>query len=238
MTIPALSQLVPLPLLLSIAVVTDLAAACIVAFIAPGRHVPAAQAGASRPVSGILTRADRGELLRLAPGALAGATAGVTLLVGLPREATLLALGVFLCGYGLWAWRSRIPETPLAPVWAAVAGFIGGLCGALFGIGGPPYVIYLTRRILDRDRLRATIGIIVLISLAIRFCVFLYAGLLLQPGLAAMLAVLLPTCAISVICGGHFVKHLSRERLLRIIAVLLATSGAMLVVRALAALHA
>ena len=164
-----------------------------------------------------------------------GAALGVTLLVGLPREASMAALGVFLLSYGIWSLRSRIPDRPLSARWAWPSGFIGGLLGTLFGIGGPPYVIYLSRRIMDRDRLRATIAVIVLISLLIRFLVFMAAGLLLQPGLPALLAVVLPLCALGVLVGGRLVERLSRERLLRVIAAVLTLSGALLLVRVVAA---
>jgi TRAP-type C4-dicarboxylate transport system permease small subunit len=147
---------------------------------------------------------------------------------------TTAALGVFLLSYGIWSLRSRIPDRPLSARWAWPSGFIGGLLGTLFGIGGPPYVIYLSRRIMDRDRLRATIAVIVLISLLIRFLVFMAAGLLLQPGLPALLAVVLPLCALGVLVGGRLVERLSRERLLRVIAAVLTISGALLLVRVVA----
>ncbi|MBC7781526.1 MAG: sulfite exporter TauE/SafE family protein [Proteobacteria bacterium] len=223
-TIPVLSQVMPLPLLLSLAVVTDLAAATIVAAFGQNRGEPGPR---TRPAI------DHAELWRLGLPAVAGATVGVTLLVGMPRDASMFALGAFLLGYGAWSWRSRIPTAPLGARWSLPFGFAGGLLGALFGIGGPPYVIYLSRRIFDPRRLRATIAVVVLASLAIRFVVFLSAGLLMQPGLPAMLAVLLPVCVVSVLIGNRMFEHLSRERLHRVIASLLAVSGALLIVRTL-----
>ncbi|MEI6319906.1 MAG: sulfite exporter TauE/SafE family protein [Pseudomonadota bacterium] len=234
-TVPLLSQLVPLPLLLSMTVASDLMSACIVALTtrlgAARRRAVAASQGAGPPAP---VRADRAELLRLGCTAVFGAALGVTLLVGLPRQASMAALGVFLLSYGIWSLRSRIPDRPLSARWAWPSGFIGGLLGTLFGIGGPPYVIYLSRRIMDRDRLRATIAVIVLISLLIRFLVFMAAGLLLQPGLPALLAVVLPLCALGVLAGGRLVERLSRERLLRVIAAVLTISGALLLVRVVA----
>lgn len=231
-TVPLLSQLVPLPLLLSMTVASDLMSACIVAVTtrwrAARRRGAAAAQGVEPPAP---VRADRTELLRLGSTAVLGAALGVTLLVGLPREASMAALGVFLLSYGIWSLRSRIPDRPLSSRWAWPSGFIGGLLGTLFGIGGPPYVIYLSRRIIDRDRLRATIAVIVLISLLIRFLVFMAAGLLLQPGLPVLLAVVLPVCALGVLAGGRLVERLSRERLLRVIAAVLTVSGALLLAR-------
>jgi uncharacterized membrane protein YfcA len=231
-TVPLLSQLVPLPLLLSMTVATDLLSACIVSVstrLRARRQARVAAAVGSGPP--LRVRADRAELLRLGSTAVVGAAIGVTLLVGLPREASMFALGVFLLVYGAWSLHSRLPDRPLSARWAWPSGFMGGLLGTLFGIGGPPYVIYLSRRIFDRDRLRATIAVIVLISLLIRFLVFLVAGLLLQPGLPELLAVVLPACAIGVLVGGRLVERLSRERLLRVIAMLLTVSGALLLAR-------
>ncbi len=228
MTIPVLSQVLPLGLLLSLAVVLDLSAAALLA-MRGGAPVPRARDGDAG--SGVATVA-RAEVWRLGAGAVLGAGVGVTLLVGLPVAAAMFALGVFLLAYGLWSWRSRIPDTPIAARWGPAFGFGGGLLGALFGIGGPPYVIYLTRRIVERDRLRATIGTVVLASLLIRFVAFAIAGVLLQPGLASMLALLLPACAAAVLVGQRIGDRLSRRHLLRAIALLLAASGAALVVRA------
>lgn len=232
-SVPLLSQLLPLPLLLSMTVATDLMSACLVAatarWRAARRRPGASPSGVPPPPSP--ARADRTELLRLASTSVLGALVGVTLLVGLPWQASMAALGTFLLCYGLWSLRSRIPDRPLSVRWAWPAGFAGGLLGTLFGIGGPPYVIYLSRRIIDRDSLRATIAVIVLISLLIRFVVFIAAGLLLQPGLPPLLAVLLPVCALGVLAGGRLVEHLSRERLLRVIAAVLSVSGALLLVR-------
>jgi len=239
-TVPLLSQFVPLPLLLSMTVVTDLMSACIVALTARAgvraRGALAAPAGLSVGAARIDRRGgavDVAELVRLAVPALFGATLGVTLLVGLPRDASMLALGLFLLAYGVWTLRSRISDTPLSARWSLPFGFSGGMLGTLFGIGGPPYVIYLTRRILDKDRLRATIGVTVLLSLLIRFIVFLMAGLLLQPGLPTMLIAVLPVCVVGVLVGTRLAGHLSRERLLRFISLLLAGSGAILIARAI-----
>ncbi|MCK7577325.1 MAG: TSUP family transporter [Chromatiales bacterium] len=68
------------------------------------------------------------------------------------RYAPLLAtLGVFVLLFGM---RSVLnlhgTRTRLAAGGAAPAGLIGGTIGALFGAGGPPYVIYLNHRLHDK----------------------------------------------------------------------------------------
>jgi Sulfite exporter TauE/SafE len=90
------------------------------------------------------------------PFTLVGLTLGVTLLVRLPRDATVLALGVFVCVYGLYVIFRRGPARPLSRLWAAPAGVLGGVIGARFGIGGPPHVVYITGRLPDPAVQRAS----------------------------------------------------------------------------------
>src|SRR5262245_43117373 len=122
-TIPVLVQLLPLTLVLPLAAVLDLAAA--LALSAHTRRHAATR-----------------ELLALVPFTLIGLALGVTLLVRLPRRVTLLALGVFVCAYALYVIARRGGARTLSRVWAVPAGIVGGVAGALFGMGGPPYVMY------------------------------------------------------------------------------------------------
>jgi uncharacterized protein len=86
--------------------------------------------------------ADSRELVRLVPFTLVGLTLGVTLLLRLPRDATLMALGLFVCAYAVnLILRRETTRRRLSRWWAAPAGIVGGLVGALFGMGGPPYVM-------------------------------------------------------------------------------------------------
>jgi hypothetical protein len=148
-TIPVLAHLLPLPLVLAVAAVLDLA---------------------SGLVLGLRTRrqADRRELVALVPFTLIGVALGVTLLVNLPRRATLLALGAFVCAYALYAILRPTPSRGLSRGWAAPAGIAGGVLGALFGVGGPPYVVYITGRVPDPAAQRATISQMLVLSVGLR----------------------------------------------------------------------
>src|SRR5262247_4074950 len=77
-TIPVLAHVLPLPFVLSLAAVLDLSSG-----LALGFHTR--------------RQADPRELLMLVPFTLVGLALGATLLVRLPRAATLLALGLFVC---------------------------------------------------------------------------------------------------------------------------------------------
>ena len=152
-TVPVLAHVLPLPFVLSLAAALDLGSAAVL-----GVHTR--------------KRADVRELLVLAPFTIIGLALGVTLLVRLPRNATLLALGVFVCGYALYIMLHGGPRRPLGRAWAAPAGLASGVLGALFGVGGPPYVVYIAGRIPDTTAQRATISLMVALNVGLRVAAF------------------------------------------------------------------
>ena len=212
-TVPILSYLYPLDFVLPLCVLLDVAAA-----VAVGARF-------SR-------EADKQELLWMVPACLIGAVLGVTLLVSLPRQATLVALGVFLLAYGIYMLRQGPTASYTSRRWAPVAGFAGGAMGTLFGIGAPPYVIYLSRRLADKGALRATLSNMVLLSTTIRALVFTVGGLMLGDRLL-MFAILLPCALAGIWCGNRIHGRISRDQLARVISGMLMLIGASLVVRAL-----
>lgn len=213
-TVPALSFFFPLEFVLPLCVLLDVSAA-----LALGSRF-------SRD-------ADRSELKWMAPFSLAGAVAGVTALVTLPQQATIAVFGLFLCSYGLYSLYAGVPRIgiPRHP-WAVISGFCGGASGTLFGVGAPPYAIYLSRRLPDKAVLRATLSNMVLLSTSIRALVFLIGGLILMDRVIG--ALLLLPFALGGIWAGHRIQlKVSRELLLKIISVMLLLIGASLIVRTL-----
>ena len=213
-TVPALSYFFPLDFVLPMCVLLDVSAA----FALGSRF------------SG---DADRGELKWMAPFSLAGAVAGVTALVTIPQQATIAAFGTFLCVYGLYSMHAGVPQTGIArQPWAVISGFCGGAMGTLFGVGAPPYAVYLSRRLPDKAVLRATLSNMVLLSTSIRALVFLIGGLMLMDRVIGFLC-LLPF-ALGGIWAGHRIQlRVSREVLLKVISVLLLLIGGSLILRAL-----
>lgn len=211
-TIPVLSHFFPLEFVLPLAVLLDVSAA-----LALGARFSRA--------------ADKSELKWLAPFSLIGAVLGVTLLVTLPRDATIIALGVFLASYGVYALKQGEPRRLLSQRWAPVAGFTGGTMGTLFGVGAPPYAIYLTRRLTDKGALRATLSNIVLLSVTIRALVFTASGLMLADRLVGF-ALLVPFALAGLWVGNRIHGRISRPMLLRVVSVLLVVNGLTLLARA------
>lgn len=212
-TIPILSHFYPVPFVLALAAVLDLGSALTLGY---KRRRDAAVA----------------ELKWLLPFSVVGAIAGVTLLMHLPRDATLIALGAFIGGYGLYGLFERGATRKVRLGWAPVAGGFGGAAGTLFGIGGPPYLIYLTRRISDKQALRATMSVMVAFNLLTRLIVFGVAGLMLQPGLLLALLWFIPAGALGLWLGNRLHLGISHEAMLRILYVVLLGCGLSLLFRA------
>jgi uncharacterized membrane protein YfcA len=158
---------------------------------------------------------------------------GVTLLVALPKQATIAGIGVFLLAYSIYAITQGEAVKMVSRAWGPVAGVVGGTMGTLFGVGAPPYAIYLTRRIADRSALRATLSNMVLLSTSIRALVFLAGGLLLADRLIAF-ALLLPFALAGLWIGNRLQGRLTRAALLRFVSALLFLIGLSLLSRALA----
>ena len=214
-TVPFATHFVPLPFALALFVLMDLANAFRVGFENPKNAV-------------------RAEWTRMVPTILLGTVAGVTLLVNLPRGAATLALGVFVLLFALYSLIGN-PDVQrvVSSGWAYVAGFAGGVTSTVFGAGGPPYAIYLSHRGLAKEQYRATMGFATLTSISLRTVAFLATGILLDPKVWTYAVFVVPAGLAGIWAAGHLFKRISRETLMRVVALMLLASGASVIVRAL-----
>lgn len=213
-TIPLLAHVLPLVFVLPLASILDLGSALALAF-----HTR--------------RQADTRELLTLVPFTMVGLTLGVTLLVSLPRNATLLALGMFVCAYAVYVLVRRQAPRRLTRWWAAPAGLAGGVVGALFGMGGPPYVMYITGRVPDPAAQRATISQMVILNVGLRVVAFALAGLLLSRALWIAVTILLPMAWIGVWVGNRLHVRAAPATVARVVAAALLLTGVTLIARTL-----
>jgi uncharacterized protein len=174
------------------------------------------------------------EVLRMVPLIAAGIAIGVTLLVNLPRQASLAALGVFIFLYGTWSLAQRGVPHKVSGRWAYVAGLSGGVFGMLFGAGGPPFAIYLAHRDLSKEQFRATLTATSMFSIGFRLVALAAAGLLFHADVWLAAALVVPTALIAIALASRLFRRISRELLLKLVALLLIANGVLLVVRSLA----
>src|SRR5260370_489521 len=160
-SIPLATFFVPLPFALAVFAVVD---------FANGLRL-----GLENPRNAVL-----GDIARMVPLMIVGIVTGTTLLVNLPRNASLIALGIFVLGYALYSLSRRGPPRAVGRNWAFLAGFCGGLSGTLYGAGGPPYAIYLSHPPLSKEQFRATMTLTTIFSLGLRLIPFAGTGPLTQ----------------------------------------------------------
>jgi uncharacterized membrane protein YfcA len=213
-TIPLATHVVPLPMALALFVVVDLSCALAV--------------GLENPKNAV-----RAEWTRLVPTILAGTALGVTLLVHLPRQAGTALLGAFVVSYALYSLVRHAPANVIRPAWGWLAGLAGGITSTLFGAGGPPYAIYLSHRGLTKEQFRATMGFATMTSISLRLVAFFVTGLLLDSRIWFSELLMVPAALAGIFISKKLFLRISRETLLRLVALLLLASGGSLLFRAI-----
>jgi hypothetical protein len=172
------------------------------------------------------------EIRVLIPTSLAGMLIGAVLLVNLPREPLLVGLGLFVIFFGLRYLFNVHGEKPISRWWSLPTGLSGGLIGAMFGTGGPPYVVYLTHRLHDKTQLRGTLSGLFMLEGALRIATFLFMGLLLQPDILKSLLLSLPLMGLGLYLGNRVHLGITRRQQMALIGVLLLGSGGSLLWKA------
>ena len=174
---------------------------------------------------------DRKELVRLLPFLLIGMAAGVTLLVHASERWLLTILGTFVLSYASWSLLSTSVPAPVSTRWAVPAGMIGGAFTALYGTGGPIYMIYLARRLQDKTVIRATIGVLIFGTALIRLALFSGSGFYAQPGLLPLAFALLPCALLGYLAGSHLHAHMSTQHVVQAVWLLLIAASSSLLWR-------
>jgi len=213
--VPLLAHFLPLQFVVPFMLVLDVAAAV-------------ALLGGQKP-----SRVNWQELKPLIPFGVTGMLLGVGLLMNLPKTPLLLGLGAFVLLFGLRNLFNIHGEKPISRLWAIPAGLTGGTVGALFGTGGPPYIVYLSHRLRDKSELRSTFSGLFMIEGGLRVAAFLATGLLLQEHMTAALLLALPVMALGLYVGHHIHLGISQRLMMRTIGLLLAGSGISLIWKSL-----
>ncbi|MDT8451821.1 MAG: sulfite exporter TauE/SafE family protein [Gammaproteobacteria bacterium] len=172
------------------------------------------------------------EIQFLIPASIIGILLGTFLLVNLPREPLLVALALFVIIFGLRYVFNVHGEKPISRWWSLPTGLIGGLIGALFGTGGPPYVVYLSHRLHDKTQLRGTLSGLFMFDGALRIITFLIFGLLLQTEMLTALLLALPLMMLGLYLGNRVHLGISHRQQMAIIGGLLLLSGGSLLWKA------
>ena len=159
------------------------------------------------------------EVRTLIPLSIIGIALGTYLLTSMPLQPMLITLAIFVAIFGIRSLLNLQGNNTISRWWAIPAGLSGGTIGALFGTGGPPYIIYLGHRISDKTALRATFSGLILVEGTLRISSFAYAGLFSDTRLLWSYLVAMPIV-------------LTREQMMRLIGILLLGSSVSLLFKA------
>jgi uncharacterized membrane protein YfcA len=170
-------------------------------------------------------QAVRREWLRLVPACAVGLAIGSWLLTRLTPRPLMAALGLFLIVYALSSLRTAGPPRAAGLHWAVPAGLGSGITSAMFGIGGPPYVIYLVRRGLDAASLRVAMAGTGLVSRGGRVVALAAIGLLDDPAVWLTAAVAAPASLLSLAMAERLRRRVPAVAVRRFIEWLLLLSG-------------
>jgi uncharacterized membrane protein YfcA len=176
----------------------------------------------------------RREMMWLVPLMIAGSLVGAWLLLVIPPKPMMLALGIFVVGYALYALFTPSARVGLKQAFVVPFGLIGGIFSAMFGSGGFIYAMYLSRRLEDKDAMRATQSALIALSTFTRVVIFALAGVYADFKLLALALLLVPAMLIGLYIGHHITLRMTREQFLRVLNFVLIATGTALILRALA----
>lgn len=172
------------------------------------------------------------EIGPLLPTSIVGIIIGTIMLVSLPREPLLVSLGLFVIFFGLRYVFNVHGEKPISRWWSVPTGLSGGVIGALFGTGGPPYVVYLSHRLHDKTQLRGTLSGLFLLDGAFRLVTFVSMGLMFQADMFTALLLGLPITGAGLYLGNRVHLGITHRQQLAVIGGLLLVSGCSLLWKA------
>ena len=171
------------------------------------------------------------DLWPLLPFSLAGITIALWLLVNTDVTVLTFMLGIFIFCYAVY---SLLPHNIKSGSrwWAVAAGSSAGLIGALFGTGGPFYVLYLKMRQVTKQQFRATITMIFLVDGGARMFGYFYSDLFTNK-MVMLALVLLPVLFLAMYVGQHLHIKINDHRFNQVVSILLLVSGLSLAIKSI-----
>ncbi len=163
------------------------------------------------------------DLWPLFPFTLIGVSLGVYLLSHLDSRVMALCLAIFIIAFALYSLLLT-KEPSGGRGWAGPAGFMGGVVGAIFGTGGPFYVIYFRLRGLDKTAFRATLSISFVVDGSLRILGFIWTGALYLQMWTLILCAL-PFVWLGMYAGSHIHTKINQRGFVKMVSAILFCSG-------------
>jgi hypothetical protein len=173
-------------------------------------------------------------LLLLVSGMLLGTGLGTWVLLSFSHAILKRILGVLVAGWALVMLLDRepntlAPERSLSTGLAPVSGFLGGALGAMFGVNGPPIIIYLSQVLKEKEPFRATLVGAFFADACYKMVLFSANGLLNREVFQFAL-LMAPFLVAGVAVGSRLERILDQKVFRKIVAGILAVAGVLLLI--------
>ncbi len=174
---------------------------------------------------------DRRSTLLILSGLVIGTAIGTYLLVSFGNEALKRVFGVVVI---LFALKILISDKEnikrqISKIWAPVSGLAGGCTGAMFGLNGPPLVLYLTRQLKDKQVFRATLYGIFFVDACYRLILYSFNKLITIEVIKFALY-LTPFLLIGLLLGSKLHAKINEKIFKKFVASILVITGIFLIV--------
>jgi hypothetical protein len=162
-------------------------------------------------------------------GLVIGTAIGTYMLISFENEALKKIFGVVVILFSLkiLIWDNQGVKRKMSKVWAPLSGLAGGCTGAMFGLNGPPLVLYLARQLQDKQIFRATLYGIFFIDACYRLILYSFNRLI-TIEVIKFAAHLTPFLLVGLVLGSKLHARINENTFKRIIALILLITGTFL----------
>lgn len=174
---------------------------------------------------------DWGKIMPLIVSALPGILVGVYFLKRMDQGVIHWVLGITLIVYSLYSLFFRRGNSALTERWAYLFGFLGGCLGGAFSASGPPVIVYTSLCPWSKDQIKVTLQGFFVMSGMVVVLTHACNGLTTLP-VVRFFSAGLPLLFLGTYIGGRFYGRVNETAYRRIMMLLLAGLGLLMIVRA------
>jgi len=172
---------------------------------------------------------DRKSAFLIVSGLVVGTAIGTYFLVSFGNEHLKRVFGVVVILFALrmLIWDNENIKKRIRKIWAPVSGLAGGCTGAMFGLNGPPLVLYLTHQLKDKQIFRATLYGIFFVDACYRLILYSLNKLITIEVIKFALY-LTPFLLVGVLLGSKLHAKINENLFKKTIALILIVTGVFL----------
>jgi uncharacterized membrane protein YfcA len=175
---------------------------------------------------------DKMNALLLLSGLVVGTAIGTYFLVSFGNEILKRIFGglVILFALRILILENDVARKHISKVWGPVSGLLGGCTGGMFGLNGPPIVLYLTHQLKDKQVFRATLYGVFFVDSCYRLILYSFNRLITVQVIKFALY-LTPFLLVGLILGSKLHTRIKENLFRKVIATILIGTGVLLMIR-------